>query len=211
MRLLLLLAVLMSLPAAAAPGLFSRTGLEGWTPHTFGERPRTRYALVEDAGATVVRADCAASASGLIHKGTLDLRRTPILEWRWKVDSVFRDIDERRKSGDDFPARLYVVRDGGLAVWRTRSLVYVWASSAAAGTDFPNAYTGQAHIVVLQSGAAKAGQWQTERRDLRADLKRYFGLDAEQLDGIALMSDCDDAGGSTRAWFGDVRLQPAER
>jgi hypothetical protein len=41
---------------------------------------------------------------------------------------------------------------------------------------------------------------------LRADCKRYFGLDASHADGVAVMTDCDDAGGATRAWYGDVRF-----
>jgi hypothetical protein len=198
-----------ALPALAAPGLFSRSGLSGWEAQTFRNKTPTGYTLVDDNGAgTVLRADCAASASGLIARQPIDLRRTPVLQWRWKVDGVYTGVDERRKSGDDFPARVYVVRDGGWAVWRTRSLVYVWASTAAAGTDFPNAYTGQAHVVVLRSGTADAGRWQAERRDLRADFRRYFDLEVDTLDGLAVMSDCDDAGGSARAWFGDLELRP---
>mgnify|MGYP001792320715 CR=1 FL=1 len=63
-------------------------------------------------------------------------------------------------------------------------------------------------MVVLQSGTTRTGHWMTEKRDLRADFKRYLGLDLDTLDGVALMSDCDDAGGNTRAWFGDIQLKP---
>ena len=193
--------------ASAAPGLFSLTGLDGWDAQTFRKKTPTQYALVKDSGTQVLRADCKASASGFISRGEIDLAKTPVLEWRWKVDQVYPGLNEREKSGDDFPARVYVVRDGGWAVWRTRSLVYAWASHEPAGNDWPNPYTGQAHMVALQSGAAKAGRWITEKRDLRADFKRYFDLDLDTLDGIALMSDCDDAGGETRAWFGDIQTR----
>jgi hypothetical protein len=155
----------------------------------------------------VLEADCQASASGWIRKGKIDLASTPVLRWRWKVAQVYPGIREREKKGDDFPARVYVVLDAGLAVWRTRSLVYVWASVEPQGSDWPSAYTRQARVVALRSGASGIGSWHEEQRDVRADFKRYFGIDASTADGVAIMTDCDDAGGATRAWYGDVRFE----
>ncbi len=206
MKMLFVACLMFSASASAAPGLFSVTGLEGWEPQIFRKLTPTPYQLVKDGGTQVVQADCKASASGLISKHEVDLTKTPILEWRWKVDHVYSGISEKEKAGDDFPARIYVVHSGGIALWRTRSLAYTWASSQPAGSDWPNPFADQVHMVALESGKSKNGKWVTERRDLRADFKRYFDLDLETLDGIALMSDCDNAGGATRAWFGDVKL-----
>ncbi len=195
-----------ALPATATPGLFSVSGLEGWEPQTFRKLIPTSYQLVKNGGISVVQADCKASASGLFAKGAIDLVKTPILQWRWKVEGVYSGIREKEKGGDDFPARIYVVRDGGLALWRTRSVAYTWASGEPAGSDWPNPFASQVRMVAVESGAGKAGKWVTEKRDLRADFKRYFDLELDTLDGIALMSDCDNAGGAIRAWFGDVKL-----
>jgi hypothetical protein len=197
-----------ALAALGVAGLFSATGLDGWTEQTFAGKEPTRYRLVRDSGVQVLEADCRASASGWMLKREIDLRATPMLRWRWKVSQVYSRVREREKKGDDYPVRVYVVIDGGLAVWRTRSLVYVWASSEPQGADWPSAYTRQAHVVALRSGAPGAGQWHEERRDVRADFKRYFGLEASRADGVAVMTDCDDAGGATRAWYGDVRFGP---
>ena len=203
---LLWLLCLFAVPVYADPGLFSATGLAGWEALTFKKKTPTTYTLLQDGGTQVLGAECNASASGHIAKGKIDLTRAPKLSWRWNVENVYDGIREREKPGDDFPARVYVVRDGGLAVWRTRSLVYVWASESAIGSDWPNPYASQAHHVALQSGTSKLGQWQSESRDLRADFKRYFDLDVDELDGVALMSDCDDAKGKSRARYGDIRL-----
>lgn len=195
------------LTAYADPGAFSVTGLAGWTPQTFRNKAPTQYRLAPGPEGSVLDARCAAGASGLIWRERIDLARTPLLRWRWRVDGVYAGLDERTEAGDDFPARVYAVRDGGWAPWRTRSLVYVWASSEPAGSDWRSAYTDQAHIVALRSGAAEAGQWREERRDLRADFQRYFGLALDHVDGIALMSDCDDGGRSASAAYGDLRLE----
>jgi hypothetical protein len=153
-----------------------------------------------------VEAECRASASGWIRKQKIDLERTPVLRWRWKVEQVYSDVREREKKGDNFPARVYVVLGSGRMLSRTRSVVYVWASAEPQGSDWPSAYTRQAHMLALRSGAPGAGRWHEERRDVRADFKRFFGIDVKVADGVAIMTDCDDAGGATRAWYGDVRF-----
>lgn len=192
----------------AQAGLFSASGLDGWSEQTFEGRKPTRYRLAKDSGVQVLEADCKASASGWIRKQQIDLERTPVLRWRWKVAGVYQDIREREKKGDDFPARVYVVLGSGRVLSRTRSLVYVWASAEPQGADWPSAYTRQARVVALRSGAAGAGRWHEERRNVRADIKRYFGIDVTAADAVAIMTDCDDAGGATRAWYGDVRFTP---
>lgn len=184
------------LPAAALAA-----EVPGWEAQVFRNKPPTAYAVARG----VIEARCDRSASGLVRREKVDLGKTPFLRWRWKVESLYSNLDERTRQGDDYPARVYVVIDGGLLPWRTRTLVYVWSSTSAQGSDWPSAYTAQAHVVALRSG--NPGAWQEERRDVRADFRRYFGLDVAAIDGVALMTDCDDAGGSTRAWYADLRFE----
>jgi hypothetical protein len=155
-----------------------------------------------------LRARCFNSASGLFLKRKIDLRVTPVIEWSWRVDAVFdASVDETTKAGDDFPARLYVVREGGVAVWRTRAINYVWASAMPAGSDWPNPFASQARMVALHSGAPAApGQWITERRNIREDFRRYHGRDVESIDAVAIMTDCDNRGAAAEAWYGPVRF-----
>lgn len=192
MRAALALLAALAHAAAAQPG---------WTEHTFAGRERTAYRV--DGG--TIEAQCKASASGLIRRETVDLGKTPVLRWRWKVEAVYPGLNEKDKSGDDFPARVYVVVDGGWQFWRTRSLVYVWSSASPQGSDWPSAYAWQAHVVALRSGSP--GEWREERRDVRADFRRYFGRDVPAVDGVAIMTDCDDAGGATRAWYEALRFE----
>lgn len=116
---------------------------------TFKDVPPVHYRLTREGGVQVLEAECRAGASGWLWRETVELRRTPALAWRWKVGELPGSASEREKAGDDFAARVYVVLDGGWAPWRTRSLVYVWARHEPAGTDWPSAYTAQAHIVAL--------------------------------------------------------------
>ena len=194
----------------AAPAAFSTHGLSGWQAQDFKGRVATHYQLTrdDDAGAQVLHARCTRSASGYVWKEHIDLRQTPRLHWRWRIEQVYAGLHERDKRGDDFPARIYVVRDGGWMPWRTLSLVYVWGNGEAAERDWPDAYTRQAHIIVVRSGNQDSGHWQDEQRDVWADFQRYFGAEVEAIDAVALMSDCDDSERDGAADYGDLFFGP---
>ena len=177
-----------------------------WSAHSF--EGYTQYELVEIDGRSAVHAVCdEGTASGLFLEEEIDLTRTPILEWEWRVDATFEGIDETTRAGDDYAARIYAVREGGLRVWRTRALNYVWASEMEKGSDWPNAYQSRAHMLALRSGADEAERgWQTERRNLRKDFEGYHGEEVEKIDALAIMTDCDDVGEPVEAWYGEIRL-----
>ncbi|EAR23534.1 DUF3047 domain-containing protein [Nitrococcus mobilis] len=183
---------------------FSNGNLDGWEEKSF--QGHTDYTLVKLDGETVLHARCDAAASVLYLKRHIDLRQTPWLRWRWRVARTFTNVDERSKQGDDYPARVYVVADGGLLPWRTRAVNYVWASREPKGSDWPNAYTGNAHMVALRSGSADNKHWEVEARNVRQDFKRFYGKDVERIDGVALMTDCDNTGGRAEAWYGDIEF-----
>jgi len=190
--------------AATVPvGEFSQRKLDGWESNAF--KGKTDYALVTLNERTVLRAQSYASASGLVRKIRVDLDQTPYLNWSWCIENTLGELDEQSKSGDDYPARIYVVVSGGLAFWRTRSLNYVWASTMAQGKTWPNAFAGNNVIMLAQrSGTAELGQWRQEKRDVRADLKAYFGESIRHIDAVALMTDTDNSGRSAVAYYGDI-------
>lgn len=192
------------LAAATVPvGEFSQGKLDGWESKAF--KGKTDYALVDLNGRTALRAQSHAAASGLLREIRVDLNQTPYLNWSWCAQNTLDKLDEQTKSGDDYPARIYVVVSGGLAFWRTRSLNYVWASTTPRGRTWPNAYAGD-HVIMLalRSGTAEVGQWRQEKRDVRADLQSYFGESISHIDAVALMTDTDNSGRSAVAYYGDI-------
>lgn len=177
-----------------------------WRSESF--QGKTKYELDISGPTAAIHARCDDSASGLFLKEPIDLRATPIIEWSWRVDNVFDSfVDERTKLGDDYSARLYVVKDGGLLPWRARAINYVWASHMAKGSDWSNAYATQAYMIAVRSGMPSApGRWVTERRNIREDFRRYHQLDVETIDAIAIMTDCDNRTTTAEAWYGNVRF-----
>lgn len=200
--------------AAHQPPTFSSGTLTGWRPKHFSNRAATRYSLVQSRHGTVLEAVCSNAASGLIWKHRIDLDQTPIMMWRWKIAHVYTGLDPHAKSGDDYPARVYVVAGNPLLPWTLRSLVYVWANGPISarkhglhGTPFyPDPYTSQAEIVALRQGATGVGTWVSERRNVSVDLARAFGGHRHIIGAVAVMTDCDDSHTHGRAWYGDIRL-----
>lgn len=201
------------------------TGLPaGWTPlEVAGIEVRTRYRLVDDNGSTVLRADSQGGASGLSRQMRIDPAELPWLRWRWKVGNLIESADLRRKDGDDFPARLYVMFDYPLEklpfIERNRlrlaralfdphlpaaTLCYVWDGKVPAETIAPSAYTGRVRIIVVESGAARVKQWVDVQRNVARDFRAAFGEDAPAVSAIAVATDTDNTGTFATAWFGDI-------
>ena len=174
----------------------------GWEEKVF--EGKTLYETVRQDGRSVIRATSRGTASGLYLQRRIDLEKTPILRWTWRVDGTLGDIDERTRAGDDYSARVYVIRSHPVLLWRTRAVNYVWASAQAAGTTWPNAYTDASQNVAVRSGDTYAGQWVEERRDVRADFRELFGKSVRYVDAVAIMTDTDNTGAFAVAYYGDI-------
>lgn len=173
---------------------------------------RTDYRLIPpdeaDAAHSAVHATCRdATASALIVEREVDITKTPFLEWRWRVDTIFQGIDETEKPGDDYPARVYVIAERWPR-FRSRVINYVWSSSQPMGATWESAYASQFQMVAVRSGSADLGRWVTDRRDVREDFRRLHGIEINSVDAVAIMTDCDNAGQQASAWYGPVRWLP---
>lgn len=194
------------------------------------EKKLTQYRLVDDGGTVVLNAKAEAAASGLGQPTKIDVRTTPILEWRWKVSRLITAADNAVGPKEDSPARI-VLSFGGdraklpltdrlaLSLADGRSgkktpygtLMYVWANQAPVGTVIPNPHTGRVQMVVASSGPAGVGAWQSIKRNVLEDYKRAFGEDPGLLMSVGVLTDTDNTGESAEAWYGDIRLLPAAR
>lgn len=203
---LLVLMLLSGAASASGPRVlvadWSQSSLADWQPERFAGE--TRYRPVMEDGQRWLAADAQASASGLLRKQRIDLNRTPYLNWSWRVRDGLAGLDERARDGDDYAARVYVVVSGGALFWRTRALNYVWSGSQPRGSQWANAFTGQAQMLAVRGGDDATGTWQQEKRDVRADLQAIFGERIEAIDAVAIMTDADNSGGRAAADYGPI-------
>jgi hypothetical protein len=219
-----------SATSAIAPFSASKPGSvlpPGWV-HTDikGVGARTRYALVDDEGMTVLRADAEASASAVVSKVRVPATDHPVLQWRWKVSGVLKNSTPATKEGDDYAARVYVMFDYPLEKLpladrlRLRlarafhdpdvpaaALCYVWDRSLAPGTMFASPYTSRVRIVVADSGAQHVGTWRAVQRDIAEDFRRAYGEEPPDVSAVAVATDTDNTREKVTAWYGDFVLK----
>jgi hypothetical protein len=193
-------------PTSAQTATLDVSDFERWSSRSFSGE--TTYTIGRENNMTVLSAQSAGAASAFYRQGRIDLSATPCLSWAWKIDSTApAALNERAKSGDDYVARVYVVRRGGLAFWRAKTINYVWSANQAAGTRWANAYAGNnAQMWALSTGNAEAGQWQWQQRDIVADWQQAFAEDISSLDGIAIMTDGDDSASQLSAAYATLRF-----
>jgi len=192
--------------------------------------PATRYQLRVWDGVNAIEANADASMALLGRPVTVDLDKTPILCWRWRVDHVLKNADMRTKAGDDYAARVYLTfrvpadqlgfgTRTKLALARSiygdqvpdAAINYVWDNRQAPETLMNNAYTDRARMIVVRSGELEAGRWVSEQRDVRADFKRAFGALHGQLTGLAIAVDTDNTREIARAGFAEFRFVPTSQ
>ena len=184
-------------------GSFSLGSIERWESKEF--KGQTSYHTSILQGTRVLKAESADSASGLFKEQRIDLQKTPVMNWRWRIENRLGNINEQAKSGDDYAARVYVVVSGGLAFWSTRAINYVWASTSPKGKVWPNAFAGDhAMMIALRSTSDQTGTWFTEKRNILTDLKQQFGEDIRYIDAVAIMTDTDNAHGKVTSYYGDI-------
>jgi len=199
---LLLLTATLSSASITRVDVLQLPDINAWEKQVFSGV--TSYELHEIDGRQVLQAISKQSASGLVREIEVDLTKTPYMNWSWKVDSILSDVEETKQSGDDYAARVYVVISDGFFFWQTRALSYVWASKQAKGSTWPNAFTGKATMVAVESGEDSVGEWVEEKRNVLDDINNLLGIDATRIDAVAIMTDTDNCRQSATAYYGDI-------
>lgn len=194
----------------------------------FGRKDEAVYepGTRESDGAPIIIASSNSSISTVTTPLTADPEIFQFIEWEWKIESVLPSGDMTEKDGDDFAARVYVTFDydpsnlgfGARMKYRLyktftsfeiplRSLNYVWGNEPdEIGATGPNPFSDWVQYVVVQSGNEKAGQWLTEKRNILEDYRMVYDEEPPAISGITIMTDSDNTGESTKAYFGKITL-----
>jgi hypothetical protein len=199
-----------------------------WSILDLPKRDQTKYELTTESGRACIKAISENSASGLIYKVDIDPNEFPIIEWRWKIEDTLADGDYSKKSGDDYPARIYITFDYDkknlgigdrlkYAAIKTftrytvplRAVNYIWANKAPEGTIAPNAYTDWVYMIAVKTGNQQAGDWHVEIQNILEDYRTAFGEEPPAITGVAIMTDSDNTKQSATAYYGDIIFRKA--
>ncbi|MDX1542277.1 MAG: DUF3047 domain-containing protein, partial [Geminicoccaceae bacterium] len=158
----------------------------------------------------------------------VDVRATPILTWRWRVDEGVPPTDLTEKGGDDRSLAIYVTfpfrpEEASFFERMKRQLVeavagaaapgrvisYVFGGDGARGDLQPNPWFGEAGAtVILRPASATRGEWFEERVDLAADYERVFGSPPDDPTHLAISADSDDTRSRIQAAVDGLQALP---
>ena len=175
----------------------------GWSEKSFNGK--TQYSVTIEGDQSYLSAISNASASGLYYKIKYDPREYPFIVWKWRIDDILKKGDARKKSGDDYAARIYVVFPS-FFFWDTKAINYIWANKLTKNHVVPNPYTANAMMVSVESGSANTGKWITERRNVFLDYQIFFGKEPPKVGAIAIMTDTDDTKEKASASYGTIAI-----
>ncbi|GEA49810.1 hypothetical protein VIN01S_06140 [Vibrio inusitatus NBRC 102082] len=187
-------------------------GMEAWKTKDIATP--TRYNVTDYQNRPAIHARSDNAASGLVLNKRIDLLDTPYMNWSWLVKQSLPELQETTKQGDDFAARVYVVIDGGMRFWNTKSISYVWSSSPISDKVWDNPFAG-ANVKMLAARGSESisKQWYDEKRNIYQDLIDYFGDKGSDkanqksyryIDMVAIMTDTDNSGTHAESYYGDI-------
>jgi outer membrane protein OmpA-like peptidoglycan-associated protein len=117
------------------------------------------------------------SSFGVRKEARVDVKKFPMLCWRWRVTKLPRGGDVRKTFTDDQALQVYVAfKESGFMGMNTPVIGYIWDNNAPKGWSgrSPQTGGGKLRYIVLRNKTDNVGQWYTERRNVYQDYKRLF-------------------------------------
>lgn len=138
-----------------------------------------------------------------------DLKETPVLSWGWRVSALPPGGDGRKRETDDEAAQVYVFFPGkGLFPKLDPRIVgYTWETVPPKGTFYHSPKNDSTRVTVLRSGEDALDTWWAERRNVREDFRKAFGVEAPPPLCVCLQIDADDTASRAESAFRDLRLE----
>jgi hypothetical protein len=200
MRFLLLLLLLLF---AEPPEVFAQTlfnvdfqkdepgkSPSGWSSQE-PEKVARVYKVQAEEGNKFLRADARRASIQIGYESKWDVKKYPVLSWKWRAVVFPEHSNERKKSGNDSVLGVYAVFGG----WPVPSSIkYIWSDTLPVGVSFDSPHSGKTKIIVVRSGRGMMEKWVSENRDVLADYRKLFGGGEKDpvSRGIAVLTDSNE-------------------
>lgn len=199
---------------------------KGWEHRPLSKLKRsTVYTLIKEEGRTVLRAAADRSASAYVAPLVQPSPLPTGLSWRWKTQALVPGADNRERAREDASLRVILSFDGDSSTLSQKeqsrlrrasnlsgrdipyaTLMYIWSEQVPVETIIPSTHTSQVKMLVVASGTAGLGQWQSVRRNVVADYKRAYGTDPGPILSVSVMTDTDNTGEKAVGEYADIRF-----
>ena len=216
-------------PSAVAlhqlPLHFSAKDTAQWDKVVLPGKLRTAYQLERQPQGYALQAQAVASASMLRQRLRIAPEHLDRLTFEWRVERLIPGADMQHRDTEDSPVRLILVFEGDRQHFSPKNamlselthsltgepmpyatLMYVWCNQCPPESLIVNPRTDRIRKLAVESGPDRLGAWLSYSRNIRADFEKAFGEAPGALLGMGLMTDTDNTGSTTRAWYGKVHL-----
>jgi len=201
--------------------------LSDWEPLNFPKiKNHSRYSIISEKGKNILQCESSGSASGLIYKKTFNVYNYRKLKWKWKISNIYNNVDPFKKSGDDYPLRIYIIfkyDPAGAALFEKAkynalkliygefpprsSINYVWSSKVIPDGIITSPFTDRVKFILLEKGAEKVNTWITEEVNILEDYRKAFGTNPPETASLAIMCDSDNTGQSAKAFVEYINIE----
>ena len=156
-------------------------------------KKKTTYTLGSNDKGNFLKAEAQGVASGLGKELKINLNKTPYINITWKVEEDLSGIEENSKKGHDYAARVFVIKKTGATALSNRAINYVFSSNKSVGENWPSPFTKKSIDYVLSTTKKNKNEWVTVKANVKEDFKTLHGLDVNELNGVAIMTDTDNS------------------
>ena len=175
-----------------------------WTPQTWGGDPVYDLTVVEESPAKVLYLKSRGQSSTISKEVKVNVKDTPILEWRWKAVVLPTGGDCRKKATDDQAVQLYVTFPRFPRTVRSRIIGYIWDTTTPEGILVQSEKNSLITYVVVRSGSKDVNRWITESRNVYEDYKRIYKEEPGELETVSITIDSDDTNSSAESYMGTI-------
>lgn len=137
----------------------------------------------------------------------VDLNKTPIMRWRWRVHAFPQGGDGRKAECDDQAIVVYV----GASDWMIKkSVAYRWETETPAGHKGQISYAGGTIKVkwfCLRNRKSGQGKWIIEERNIAKDFKEAFGFIPKEF-VLSIGANSQHTGSESLAYLDFIEFVP---
>jgi len=182
-----------------------KTGIpDGWKGQSWGS-PKYDFRVGTQGGRKVLHLKSNNDSSTISKEIKVDVKKHTILQWSWQAVTLPKGGDARKSATDDQAAQLYVTFPRFPSQVRSRIISHLWDTTAPVGAVFKSEKTGLVTYVVVRSGPADLGKWQTESRNVLEDYRKIYGeTPGEEVGAISISIDSNDTRSSAESYFGEL-------
>ena len=200
---------------------------EGWEIIPYFRTAKNKLSLSKEGKRTILRVKSIGSASGVLKRLEIDVKKFPVLVWRWKINRAVGMAIETRKDRNDAAARIRVIF--GKAAPKTLKrppeilkffksfgirpegkeprgfkIDYIWGNNLPEDDviDYPGSKNHK--MVVVEKGNKRANRWIWEKRNLIEDFQKSFRSSPPALIGIVVLTDTDQTNEGVIAHYSSI-------